>query len=135
MSDSRNALAENRRMASEEMHERVRAAIDELMRSGITPSFYAVADLAGVSRSTLYRRPDLRRMVEEAREQATRLHPSWRTALNQLEVENASLKQQVVQLQAALAKALARRQSLRFSTNKPRYEHAVCRFEAEGRAA
>ena len=135
MSDSRNALAENRRVASEEMHERVRAAIDELMRSGITPSFYAVADLAGVSRSTLYRRSELRRIVEEARDQASRLQPSWRTALDQLEVENASLKQQVAHLQAALAKALAERQNLRFSTNKPRYEYAVCRFETEDRAA
>lgn len=135
MSDSRNALAENRRVASKEMHERVRAAIDELMRSGITPSFYAVADLAGVSRSTLYRRPELRRMVEEARDQAARLQPSWRTALDQLEVENASLKQQVLQLQGALAKVLTERQGLRFSTNEPRYKYAVCHFEAEDRAA
>lgn len=135
MSDSRNALAENRRAASEEMHKRVRAAVAELMRSGITPSFYAVADLAGVSRSTLYRRSELRRIVEEARDQASRLQPSWRTALDQLEVENTSLKQQVAHLQAALAKALAERQGPRFSTNKPRYKYAVCHFEAEDRAA
>lgn len=135
MSDSCNALAENRRVASEEMCERVRAAVDELVRSGITPSFYAVADLAGVSRSTLYRKPELRRMVEEARDQASRLQPSWRTALDQLETENASLKQQIACLQTTLTKTLTETRSSQSSADKPRYKYAVCHFEAEDRAA
>lgn len=135
MSDNRTALAENRRVASEEMRERVRTAVDELVRSGITPSFYAVADLAGVSRSTLYRKPELRRMVEEARDQASRLQPSWRTALDQLETENASLKQQIACLQTTLTKTLTEARSSQSSAGKPRYEYTICRFEAEALAA
>lgn len=135
MGTSCNALTDHRRQANETMHERVRAAIDELLRSEITPSFYAVADLAGVSRSTLYRKPELRRMVEEARDQASQLQPSWRTALDKLEVENASLKQQLANLQTTLAKTLTEARSPRSATDKPRYEYTVCRFEAEDRAA
>ena len=135
MSDSRNALADHRHQANETMCERVRAAIDELVRSGITPSFYAVADLAGVSRSTLYRKPELRRMVEEARDQASRLQPSWRTALDQLEAENASLQQQIAHLQTTLTKALTEARNSQSSTDKPRYEYTICRFEAEALAA
>ena len=135
MDTSCNALTNHRRQANEAMHERVRTAIDELLRSEITPSFYAVADLAGVSRSTLYRRPELRRMVEEAREQAAWLQPSWRTALDRLEVENTLLKKQVAHLQTTLTKTLTEAPNSRSATNKPRYEYTICRFEAEGRAA
>lgn len=135
MSDNRTALADSRQLANEEMHDRVRAAIDELLRSEITPSFYAVADLAGVSRSTLYRKPELRRMVEEARDQASQLQPSWRTALNKLEVENASLKQQLAYLQTTIAKTLTEAPSSRSATDKPRYEYTICCFEAKALAA
>lgn len=135
MGTSCNALTDHRRQANGAMHERVRTAIDELLCSEITPSFYAVADLAGVSRSTLYRKPELRRMVEEARDQAATLQPSWRTALDQLEAENAALQNQIAHLQTTLTKTLTKARNSQSSTDKPHYEYTICRFEAEDRAA
>ena len=46
---------------------RVAAAIEGLLAEGSTVSFYSVAERAQVARSTLYRRPDLKAAVEEAR--------------------------------------------------------------------
>ena len=46
---------------------RVKAAIEELRLAGKRISFYAVANKGQVSRSTLYRSDDLRKLVEEAR--------------------------------------------------------------------
>lgn len=46
---------------------RVAAAIEGLLDEGSAVSFYSVAERAQVARSTLYRRPDLKTAVEEAR--------------------------------------------------------------------
>lgn len=135
MGTNQNALVNSRRQTSEEISKRVRAAVDELTRSGITPSFYSVASLSGVSRSTLYRKPELRQIVEEARSCADHLLPSWHAALTQLETENESLRKQVALLQNALTNKSAKKAGLRFSGGKPRYEYAVCRFETEDLAA
>lgn len=51
---------------------RVRAVLDDMAAQGVVPSFYTVADRACVARSTLYRRPELKRLVAEAREAALR---------------------------------------------------------------
>ena len=48
--------------------DRVRDACDQLVRSGQTITFDAVADAAGISRATLYRRRDLREIVERYRD-------------------------------------------------------------------
>lgn len=49
---------------------RVRAVLDDMAAQGVVPSFYTVAERACVARSTLYRRPELKRLVAEAREAA-----------------------------------------------------------------
>ena len=46
---------------------RVAAAIEGLLAEGSAVSVYSVAERAQVARSTLYRRPDLKAAVEEAR--------------------------------------------------------------------
>ncbi len=50
--------------------DRVRDACDQLARAGQTITFDAVADAAEVSRATLYRRRDLREIVERYRDPA-----------------------------------------------------------------
>lgn len=50
------------------MEESVRDAIVSLLAEGKTPSFYKVADRAQIARSSLYRKQNLRQLVEDARE-------------------------------------------------------------------
>lgn len=49
------------------MEESVRCAIASLQAEGKTPSFYKVAERAQIARSSLYRKHNLRRLVEAAR--------------------------------------------------------------------
>ena len=53
---------------------RVEAACAELTDAGETVTFTAVAARAGVGRATLYRRPELRALVEEHRTRAREAH-------------------------------------------------------------
>lgn len=50
--------------------ERVEHACHELAASSTPITFVSVADLAGIGRATLYRRPELRAVVEEHRQHA-----------------------------------------------------------------
>lgn len=50
------------------MEESVRSAVASLLAEGETPSFYKVAERAQIARSSLYRKQNLRQMVEDARE-------------------------------------------------------------------
>lgn len=135
MSSAHDLPEDCHRLTDEEMRQRVSRAIDELVRSGITPSFYSVASLAHVARSTLYRKPSLRRLVEGARSDAARLQPSWRMALKQLEGENAALKGRVVQLEDALAQLSREADKRPRAKNAPTCEYAVIRLEVRNRAA
>lgn len=56
-----------RNQKQQQMQDRVRAAVAELMSEGHVPSFYQVSQRAGVARSTLYRNVGLRALVERAR--------------------------------------------------------------------
>ena len=58
----------------DEIVSRTKSAIQELRLLGERISFYAVADKAQVSRSTLYRCEDLRKLVEEARRDVASHH-------------------------------------------------------------
>lgn len=64
---SNSALAVTRAKKFERERSVVERAVAYLCEQGVKPSFYAVAKASGVSRSTLYRRPELRELVEEAR--------------------------------------------------------------------
>ena len=59
-----------RNQKQQQMQDRVRAAVAELVSEGRVPSFYQVSQRAGVARSTLYRNDDLRALVERARAEA-----------------------------------------------------------------
>ena len=50
--------------------ERVEAACRELLATGDPITFDIVAEKAGIGRATLYRRPELRALVEEHRQHA-----------------------------------------------------------------
>jgi len=50
--------------------ERVEAACRELLAAGEPITFDTVAESAGIGRATLYRRPELRALVEEHRQHA-----------------------------------------------------------------
>ncbi|WP_160306946.1 DUF6262 family protein [Adlercreutzia caecimuris] len=63
-------LSVSRQARSREVQQRVRDAVASLAEEGRRPSFYQVAQRAGVSRSTLYRNPALRELVEHARTEA-----------------------------------------------------------------
>lgn len=56
-----------RNQKQQQMQDRVRAAVAELVSEGRVPSFYQVSQRAGVARSTLYRNAALRALVERAR--------------------------------------------------------------------
>ena len=60
-------IAEVNNARGNEVEHRVKVAIEEMRAGGERISFYSVANRAQVARSTLYRRDDLRRLVEEAR--------------------------------------------------------------------
>lgn len=65
-----HVLSASRQARSQEVQRRVRDAVASLVEEGRAPSFYQVAQRAGVSRSTLYRNPVLRELVEHARTEA-----------------------------------------------------------------
>ncbi|MGH3666010.1 MAG: DUF6262 family protein [Egibacteraceae bacterium] len=65
--DNRAALAVATRHRAESTRERARTALRRLDRDGTTVSFVAVAAAAGVSRSLLYRDPDLRAEIDRLR--------------------------------------------------------------------
>jgi hypothetical protein len=52
--------------------DRVRHACTDLARAGDPVTFTAVADHTGISRTTLYRRRDLRELIERHRDPASR---------------------------------------------------------------
>ena len=54
--------------------EAVEQACRELAASSAPITFPAVADLAGIGRATLYRRPELRAVVEEQRQHTREAH-------------------------------------------------------------
>lgn len=61
------ALDDSRKEYAEDMERRVVDALDDLRESDQNISFYKVAARSGVSRSSLYRRSNLRHLVEQAR--------------------------------------------------------------------
>lgn len=92
---------------------RVQHAIDELLAEEAKVSFYSVAQRAQVARSTLYRRPDLKALVE-----AARLYPGNADAvpaharIDQLEAEIARLKEELRTTMPASARFAYHRISL-----------------------
>ena len=73
------------------MEESVRDAIASLLAEGKTPSFYKVADRARIARSSLYRKQNLRQLVEDARE-GRGIGGNSASSYDQLVQENESLK-------------------------------------------
>ncbi len=80
---------------------RVAAAIESLLAEGSAVSFYSVAERAQVARSTLYRRPDLKTAVEEARS-VSAVAPTCDGERAGLAREVAELRRKVDELSALL---------------------------------
>ena len=135
MSGNQDGLIGKRQIADAEMSVRVRRAVDDLVRAGITPSFYSVAELAGVARSTLYRKPALRQMVDGAKQVIVDGQPSWRTAIKQLKVENESLRRRVSLLTCALRAARSSVPGSNYSSQSSCFKYAICEVKMEDEAA
>ncbi len=54
--------------------QRVEQAVSDLAATGTPVTFAYVAEHSGIGRATLYRRPELRAIVEEHRQQARQAH-------------------------------------------------------------
>lgn len=82
---------------SESISIRVGRAVAELLVQHEPVSFYSVAEQSAVSRSTLYRREDLRRLVCRAREGKLGAAGSDDVAseIARLELENAKLRREL----------------------------------------
>lgn len=96
-----SGLREQREAQMEGTAARVASAIDDLLAEGSAVSFYSVAERAKVARSTLYRRPELRAAVEDARNMAV---PKPIRIENQTELvrEIAELRRKVNELSRQL---------------------------------
>jgi len=101
--DNRAALATATQHRAETTRERARTAVRRLNRDGAPITFAAVAATAGVSRSLLYRDPDLRAEIDRIRDRDS-LGAPRRPAAEQ--ASDASLQQR-------LATALEDNQTLR----------------------
>lgn len=97
-----DALISSRIRYSDHIEKKVRCAIETVVAEGKTPSFYNVSSLAQIARSTLYRKPQLRALVETAREAA---HQAQMPAANEIDVlkqENGKLREEIRALKARL---------------------------------
>lgn len=95
------ALKAHKTAYSKQIEHRVEVAVSEIIAEGLKPSFYAVAKRADVARSTLYRCPNLKKIVCDARDafDAKRQEPS---AFEQLVRENEQLRRRVRELEEML---------------------------------
>ena len=92
---------------------RTKSAIDELLAAGESISFYAVAAKAQVSRSTLYRSNDLRRLVENARSESAA----------QLKGQSENPACRIAELEAKLASITHERDELKRLIRNTRMTH------------
>ncbi|WP_080802900.1 hypothetical protein [Arabiibacter massiliensis] len=90
-------IADAREAYGREMERRVRTAIEGLVAQGRMPSFYAVANAAHVARSTLYRKSELKELVDQARKSFVE-PPSATGRIEELERENALLRDELRQM-------------------------------------
>ena len=98
-------IVEANRTRSDEVARRVKVAIEVMQADGERISFYAVAKRAQVARSTLYRRLDLRRLVEGAREERAAMIPGKYdrpSGIGRLEEELADVRRERDELREAL---------------------------------
>lgn len=86
------------------MEESVRNAIASLLAEREPLSFYKVAERAQVARSTLYRKRNLRRMVEDARA-GRGVGGSALSKCDELARENESLRGEVLELRHQVERA------------------------------
>ena len=122
-------LEEAREKLSDDIARRVRAAVGELLAKGDRLSFYAVAKKAQVSRSTLYRRGDLRELVESARSHAGTEEPCTPPSVEGLTREVEALKRENAALRSELAMALSGQGRRRGSGRTPRVEFHTVLFD------
>ncbi|WP_373576469.1 hypothetical protein [Parafannyhessea umbonata] len=100
---------------SESISIRVGKAVAGLLVQHEPVSFYSVAERSAVSRSTLYRRDDLRRLVCAAREGATGVAGTRSrdaaSEIARLELENARLRAALAATRAELGDAAGERRA------------------------
>lgn len=103
----KNTLWEGGRASHDAVARRTKAAIGEMLANGERVSFYSVAARAQVARSTLYRRADLRKLIEDARgdESATLSNALAAAKIADLEEELARVRRERDKLMRAMAEA------------------------------
>lgn len=124
---SQRALEGARQTYSQEVALRVRAVLDDMATHGVVPSFYAVAERACVARSTLNRRPELKRLVAEAREAA--LRPVLRAGDADAPCESAARRSELAAGRGELAVLRRENDSLRRERASLVGENAALRRE------
>ena len=100
-----SCLAETNKTRYDEVSLRVEKAIGELLAQSKRISFYSVAEKAGVARSTLYRRKDLRAAVEEARNAMPSSMPcrtEAHTCIGELKMELEQANRRIAELESVL---------------------------------
>jgi hypothetical protein len=102
---------------------RVEKACQKLVASGSAVTFTAVAGSAGIGRATLYRRPELRAIVDEHRSRAREAH-----TLSGLAVEVDQLR---ASLEAVAAKVRRHDEVLRRSATGTRRKRNQANLRAD----
>lgn len=127
--NTRVALKLSRDAYQNQMKHNVQEAIDIIISMGKTPSFYNVANLAHIARSTLYRRPELKQMVEQARENAFFIDSPNLESLSELVTENRRLKIENEQLRRELSKCISNSQNCEHMNRGSLVEYSFISFE------
>ena len=93
-----NALSVARIERDGRMLHDVESAIAGIIQDNQTLSFYRVAERARIARSTLYRKPELRSLVEQAREHQAAIAKRASVSRVDLLEENELLRQEIEEL-------------------------------------
>ena len=110
------------------MERNVRVALSQIAAESKVPSFYSVAERAQVARSTLYRKPELRKLVIDARAEATCSSSPVPSLLDALRSENARLENEVRLLRRQLDSLAESAVRTSKSMRTPSYEYAVVKL-------
>lgn len=130
-----NGLKSAREKNSKYIELQVRSAIDLIVANGGVPSFYNVANQAQVARSTLYRRQELKELVQSARENAR--HSSMlktESSIDSLLKRQANKKSEInriTQLERENERLKSENKTLRLKLKLTHAQNAIARSKSQ----